>query len=131
VEKSKKSFTGVQRRRQTRLSVKITDKAAKGLITVGGIGTIIAVSTVGLFLIYVAVPLFVPASVEKSSQIDPVAEGTRPLHLSVDDYQTMGLAFYRDGKHASVPAGYGRGTGPSAGLRSRGVPVLVLLDPDV
>ena len=46
------------RRRKTRWTVHAVERISRWVITLGGIGTIAAVSLVGAFLVYVAVPLF-------------------------------------------------------------------------
>ena len=58
---SKATFTGRSRRRTTHPWVKAGDRMARILITLGGIGTIVAVLLVGVFLLAVALPLFRPA----------------------------------------------------------------------
>ena len=66
-----KSFTGRGRRKQTPWTVRSADVIAKWVITVGGIGTIVAVSVVFLFLFAVVAPLFWSATIEQ--------EVTQPL----------------------------------------------------
>jgi phosphate transport system permease protein len=58
------TFTGRARHRSTRPGVRFGDSLARAVITVGGIGTIVAVLLVGAFLLAVAVPLFRPAHSE-------------------------------------------------------------------
>lgn len=58
---AKGTFTGRVRRRQSHPWVRFGDALARGLITAGGIGTIVAVLLVGVFLLVVAAPLFRPA----------------------------------------------------------------------
>jgi phosphate transport system permease protein len=60
---SRGTFTGRSRRRTTHPWVRGGDAVARALITCGGIGTIVAVLAVGIFLFAVAVPLFAPARV--------------------------------------------------------------------
>ena len=55
---AKTSFTGRARRRATHPWVRGSDTLARLLITFGGIGTIVAVLLVGVFLLGVALPLF-------------------------------------------------------------------------
>lgn len=55
------TFTGRSRRRTSHPWVRFSDALARGLITLGGIGTILAVLGVGVFLFVVAAPLFRPA----------------------------------------------------------------------
>ncbi|HCF96443.1 MAG TPA: hypothetical protein DEW46_15410, partial [Verrucomicrobia bacterium] len=55
-----KSYTGRARKRKTSPAIKLMDLLSQSVITVGGIGTIVAVSMVGLFLVWVVAPLFLP-----------------------------------------------------------------------
>ncbi len=55
---AKSTFTGRPRRRATHPWVRASDSIARAVITLGGIGTIVAVLAVGVFLIAVAAPLF-------------------------------------------------------------------------
>lgn len=64
-----RTFTGRPRRRGTRFSVRLADRVARTLIAVGGIGTIVAVSMVCIFLVWTAVPLFFPASLGEAHQV--------------------------------------------------------------
>jgi len=87
------SFTGRARRRQTRRGVVVADRAARALITVGGIGTILAVLGVALFLVWVVAPLFLPAKVRDiEAPMAAWADGPlgEPLHLGVDEYRILG-----------------------------------------
>jgi phosphate transport system permease protein len=68
----KPSFTGRSRRRTTHPWVRASDTIARAVITLGGIGTIVAVLAVGVFLLAVAAPLFTSAT----AALDRVA----PLH---------------------------------------------------
>lgn len=92
-----KSFTGRVRRKRTRWSVKFGDAAARLLITVGGIGTIVAVCLVFVFLGAVAVPLFYPAAVRAPATAAVDWRGQEPLRVLIDEYQTIALALYADG----------------------------------
>ena len=58
---SQSTFTGRSRRRKTNPWVKAGDTLARAVITLGGIGTIVAVLAVAVFLLGVALPLFQPA----------------------------------------------------------------------
>ena len=62
------SFTGVRRERKTRLGIKIADTASRTLITVGGIGTIVAVMAVCLYLLSVVIPLFTDGELDESGR---------------------------------------------------------------
>ncbi|NNJ24954.1 ABC transporter permease subunit [Alienimonas chondri] len=58
------SFTGRRRDRKTKPSVKWADRLASALISVGGVGTILAIFGVGLVLVWQVVPLFTPGDLE-------------------------------------------------------------------
>lgn len=81
-----RTLTGRSRRRTTRPWVRATDAIARGLITVGGIGTIVAVLLVGAFLLAVALPLFRSAS-SRMERVGPLpnAEAGRLACLGSDD----------------------------------------------
>ena len=80
---AKGTFTGRTRRRTSHPWVRFGDGLARGLITAGGIGTIVAVLLVGVFLLVVAAPLFSPA------RVSPVAAaalaGGEPLAIGSDE----------------------------------------------
>ena len=84
-----KTFTGRRRRQRTRLSVRLADLAARSLITVGGIGTILAVLMVCVFLVWVVLPLFLSARVELARDVDWSSEQP-PIRLGVDEYRLLG-----------------------------------------
>lgn len=86
---SGQSFTGRTRKRTTRKSVLVADRGARFLISVGGIGTIVAVLGVFFFLVWVVVPLFLPASVEDLVSHE-IEGGTELLQIGVDEYQLLG-----------------------------------------
>jgi len=92
-----KVFTGRVRSRAPKRSVLWADKAAHWIITLGGIGSIVAVSMVGLFLFYVVVPLFMAPSMEEGATLDAVDLPARVAHMGINEYGTMTWALYRDG----------------------------------
>jgi phosphate transport system permease protein len=94
---AKKSFTGHSRRRKTRWIVRLTEVVARTVITIGGLGTIAAIITVGVFLVYIAAPLFRSASVSSPTQVSLPAKEQRLLRAGVDDYQLLGWTLYADG----------------------------------
>ncbi len=63
------SFTGRGRRRQTRKSVLWAERTAKLFISIGGIGTILAVSLIFFFLLWVITPLFRQAVIGEMSAV--------------------------------------------------------------
>lgn len=93
-----KSFTGRARRKKTRWSVKFSDRFSQALITVGGIGTILAVSTVFFYLLYVAVPLFGSARVDESHALTRNGTAAAPRWIQTDEYGLLSAALYPDGR---------------------------------
>lgn len=93
----KQAFTGRRRNLRNRWSVKAGDVAARVLITIGGIGTIIAVSGVFLVLFGQVLPLFLPAQLEEPVRFDAPWQD-EPLQVAVDEYQLLGWAFLPDGR---------------------------------
>ena len=87
---------GRRRRRTPKKSVLIADRIARWTIALGGIGSIVAVSLVGLFLFYVVVPLFLPPSLEEEANV-AVGASKHVVHLGLDEYGTMAWALHRDG----------------------------------
>lgn len=94
-----KTFTGRRRERTTRRGVKLADAIARGAITLGGIGTIVAVSIVCIYLVYVAAPLFSKAAMGDGQRLDPPwqAETETPVHIAMDEYHVLGYAMFADG----------------------------------
>src|SRR6059058_3372138 len=91
-------FTGRSRQRTTRWGVRVGEILSRLFITVGGIGTIVAILTVFVFLVWKVVPLFLPASVkEEGHSPAPWSKYRQPLHLAVDEYQVLGWALFPDG----------------------------------
>lgn len=88
-------------RQRTRALVRFTDAASRALITVGGIGTIVAVALVFMFLVWVAVPLFFPAKVSAAHAVEKEGAWVPPLHVGVDEYMDMAWTLHRDG-HVAV-----------------------------
>src|SRR5436190_7652898 len=94
---TRQSFTGHVRRRKTSPLVRIGEVLSRLFITVGGIGTIIAVAMVGVFLVYVVYPLFVRASVREAESFPFSWKAARPLRTAVDEYQMLGWTLLSDG----------------------------------
>ncbi len=82
------SFTGRHRARRTSLGVRVAEHVSKALITVGGIGTILAVTLILVFLVWVVVPLFRDAAVERGGTRLSGAF-SRPLLLATDEHRLM------------------------------------------
>jgi phosphate transport system permease protein len=95
-------FTGRGRRKQTRWSVRFGDGAARWSITVGGIGTIVAVSLVFLFLVSVVAPLFLPARLEQPVTQELPGPIVSHLAVGLDEFQAMAWWIDQDGALAVV-----------------------------
>ncbi len=97
---SPQSFTGRGRRRQTRRGVLIAERVARILISIGGLGTILAVSLILAFLLWVVAPLFRGADFEEGGTrvlaASPAGEST-PIAVGVDEYQVVAWALGVDG----------------------------------
>jgi phosphate transport system permease protein len=105
---SSPSFTGRSRRRATRPWVRAGDRIARLLITLGGIGTIVAVLLVGLFLLAVALPLFRSASARVEAAASAGGEGSAPLALGIDESGAVAWALEPDGDLRLFGVGDGR-----------------------
>lgn len=94
-----RSFTGRRRRLQTRPIVKLGDRIARLLITVGGIGTIAAVLLICVFLVIVVLPLFRAPQLEPAETIAVSgAESSVPLLAQLVDDGQLGWLLTRDGE---------------------------------
>ncbi|MGL4465525.1 MAG: hypothetical protein ACRC1K_25525, partial [Planctomycetia bacterium] len=110
---SETSFTGRKRDRKTRSSVRFADFAAQTLITVGGVGTILAVLGVCVFLFWVAAPLFLspkvgaPASAAATVGAPDPKTDARVAAFAVDDGEALGWIVRSDGGFQVVDLGSG------------------------
>jgi phosphate transport system permease protein len=80
------SFTGRGRRR-TRRSVRVAEQVAQVLISIGGIGTILAVVLIFVFLVWVIAPLFLPGRLGVA-EVQPLVAGNAaaPVQLGIDPH---------------------------------------------
>lgn len=98
-----KPFTGRTRQRRTSRSVFWAERTARVLIAAGGIGTILAVTTVFIFLGAVVVPLFRPEGIDRTSAIAfPAGPDSIPEFLATDEYQLLGLEGLGGGSRVRV-----------------------------
>lgn len=88
------SFTGRSRRRTTLPWVRASDTVARIVITLGGIGTIVAVLAVGVFLLAVAAPLFMSATAALD-RVAPLPDG-RASAIGTDE--SGSVAWLLDGE---------------------------------
>ncbi len=97
------SYTGRTRGRQTPKSVRTTERVARTLISAGGIGTIIAVTAIFAFLLWVVVPLFFDASMEEQVRSSGGGRGAL-LAAGLDEYRRIGWTLDREGRIAMFRA---------------------------
>jgi phosphate transport system permease protein len=82
---------------------------ARALITLGGVGTILAVSLVCVFLVWVVVPLFLPGSMRAASEVDAAArDSAQVVRLGVDEYRNLGWLVREDGRLTTCQIGTGQ-----------------------
>jgi phosphate transport system permease protein len=94
---ARRSFAGHSRRHKTSRLVVLGEVLSRLLITIGGIGTIIAVALVFLFLVWVAFPLFQGASLEGKGSLPLAGSGAKPLRSALNDSQALGWTLSPEG----------------------------------
>ncbi len=83
------AFSGRARRRTTSRSVHAANRIAGLVITLGGITTIAAVSSVCVFLVWVAVPLFLTPSTTSRGDFPAPAARAAGSQVLINEYVTM------------------------------------------
>jgi len=97
-----RSITGRKRRMTTSWQVKAADRISYLVITLGGMGTIVAVSCVALVLVWVVIPLFLPARLApRGNSSAPWDSSVTPVHLAVDEFGILGWALLPSGELVS------------------------------
>lgn len=67
-------------------------------ISVGGVGVILSVLLIMVFLLYVVLPLFTPASVDRTTAYPvPGGQAEKTLYYGLDEYQETALRFTQSG----------------------------------
>ncbi|HEX5132779.1 MAG TPA: ABC transporter permease subunit [Candidatus Krumholzibacteria bacterium] len=84
------------RNHSTRWTVKAADRVAAICISIGGVGTIVAVSAVFLFLVSVVVPLLRSGRATPASELRPPGAATL-LCAGTDEYRVAGWSLSSDG----------------------------------
>ena len=94
-----RTFTGRRTSRKPRRSVLLADRLARRLITASGIGGIVAVSLVGLFLVWVVLPLLRPARLEPAATVAAPTgvPAASVVATRIDTYGTMSWSLLPDG----------------------------------
>jgi phosphate transport system permease protein len=85
-----------RRSHKTRWTVRLTDRLATVSITVGGLGTILAVTGVFLFLVSVVVPIF--RSGRANPRGAPAHVSAPALQVGCDEYRVCGWSLGRDAR---------------------------------
>lgn len=113
MSESQHSIVNRRRDRRTRRSVLLADRIADWTIRIGGIGVIVAVFAIIVFLAQVAAPLFGGARVESERKFSTPAATARVLGLWVDEYKSLALTLLASGEVSLVHIASGRSL-PSA-----------------
>jgi len=92
-----RSFTGQVFQRKPRRSVMWRDDFARRVITLSGIGSIVAVSLVGLFLVWVVLPLFTPTGLEETDSRESVSYAGPVLYQAANNYGSLVWSLHQDG----------------------------------
>ncbi len=81
-----------RRRREMRRGARVAERVARTAITFGGVGTILAVSLIFVFLFSVAVPLFRPADTVRAAELERDADeaGRAIVASGIDEYGALG-----------------------------------------
>src|SRR5712672_4122653 len=87
------------RTHKMRWTVRWADRLAAACITVGGIGTILAVTGVFLFLVSVVVPIFRPGRAVSAGH--GAREASAPICAGTDEYRVCGWSLGHDGSFRS------------------------------
>ena len=91
---------GARRSRKVRGAVKAAEVLSRLFITTGGIGTIVAVAGICLFLVWVAAPLFFGASIDEAGEVEMV-DVEAPARWMVDEHRLLS-AIVEPGGHVRV-----------------------------
>ena len=94
------AFTGRARRRRTTRAVRVGESVSRLLITAGGLGTIVAVGTICVFLVWVVVPLFTGGR-QEAAALQPAPQALRdgmPLHMEMDENRLAAWALLPGGQ---------------------------------
>ena len=92
-----KHFTGRTRRLKTRSSVRYGDKISRVIITIGGIGTIIAVLLICVFLVWEVIPLFRDPTLKDAATYHEPSGTAAPWLLELADDGRLGWSVEKDG----------------------------------
>ncbi|MCG8617134.1 MAG: hypothetical protein MI802_13025, partial [Desulfobacterales bacterium] len=97
MQDSHESFSKRRRKLQTPWRVKAADSASRAIITIGGVGTIIAMSLLAVMLFWEVFPLFKPAVATRIEGHALPLDQRQPIHMRVDEYRTLSWVVCDDG----------------------------------
>jgi phosphate transport system permease protein len=103
---------GRTRNLRARQSVRIIDKIATNVITVGGLFVILAVLGIMAFLVAVALPLFAGETITGSGVFRVNAPRSSLFGVEVDDYNTIAVLVSKDGVLTPVHVSTGKPLAP-------------------
>ena len=86
-----------RRKLQTPWRVKAADTASRTIITIGGVGTIVAMSLLAIMLVVIVLPLFHKSTAEPKEGYALELKDRVTLHMGVDEYRTLAWTVCNDG----------------------------------
>ena len=96
-----RSFTGIRRERRTRWTIALGDTVSRLVITVGGLGTIVAVLFVCFFLVMKSWPLFGMGRLDQPVPVTDVG-GTLRVELNHADPAALPLGYRNETNDARI-----------------------------
>ncbi|MCG6935109.1 MAG: ABC transporter permease subunit [Proteobacteria bacterium] len=76
----------------------LKDRLAQHMVAVGGIGVIVAIVLIAVYLVYVVLPMFEPATINKVASYALPASDTEPVYFSIEEQAEIGMLLDRNGK---------------------------------
>ncbi len=113
----RKSFTG-QTRERTKAHVRWADRAARWIIAGGGIGTILVVFLVCIYLVWQVVPLFKPTRVETAAAYSTPWRQGSIIRTGTDEFRLLGWGMFSDGRVVQFRLSDGRQIGKAESIQS-------------
>lgn len=97
-ENLNEALTGKRSKRRL-VRRRFIDHTAKYGISTGGVGIIFAVFLIMFFLIYVVLPMFVSADIDKRTEMTvPGGLSQQTVHYAIDDYKAVGVRITEAGR---------------------------------
>ena len=97
------------RRRGRKILRQFLDTIAQYIVSLGGIGVMVTLLLLFVFLVYEVIPLFRPASIEFDSEFSlPVRPAVQTLHLAMEEQGEVGFRLASDGIASIIDLHTGR-----------------------